>query len=87
MKNIKSFKENFQGQTMSVEVEIPQSIIDVCREYGVKEENIKEVFSNYIDDVVGTTWGQEDNQFRIFCDEADNIVDYIDETEEDDSEV
>lgn len=78
MKNIKSFNEEF-NERLIVEVEIPKSIIAICERHNIPQQNIKEVFSNYIDHVLGTTYGVETEGFEIYCEESDNITDYVDD--------
>lgn len=76
MKNFKSFNEQFNENNM-VEVEIPMTIIEICKRHNISDENIKEVFLNYINYTLGIEYGTESNGFEAYCEESDNITDYI----------
>lgn len=46
-------------------------------ELGIREENQKELFENYINHLLGTDYGVELEGFSVWCEEDDNISDYI----------
>lgn len=79
MKHLKGFNkinENFSDSNI-ITIEIPESIIEHMGEIGISEGNQKEVFENYINHLLGTDYGVELDGFSTWCDDEDNITDYI----------
>jgi hypothetical protein len=84
MKHLKKFNENseyyqkYEGE-LNINISIPPTMIEIAKEFGVSDENMKEVFESYIDHLLGTIYGQEENEFTTWCEDSDNIVDFISE--------
>ena len=83
--NIKMFEDFDEEPTpvsdediydMTTTVVIPKYIIEICREKGVKDEDIPEVYETYISHVTGELYGTERNEFKIWCEDhsGDNLV-------------
>jgi hypothetical protein len=91
MKHIKKFNEdiNFHKahfdlhhnpkDNLNLSISVPVSMISIAKEFGVLEENMEEVFGNYVQHLLGTTYNTEADEFRVWCEESDNIADYISE--------
>jgi hypothetical protein len=84
MKHLRKFNENseywqkYEGE-LNINIAIPPTMIEIAKEFGVTDENMKEVFESYIDHLLGTVYGQEENEFTSWCEDSDNIADYISE--------
>jgi hypothetical protein len=65
---------------MKIELEIPQGIIDLCREMNIPDVNIPIVFKDYCQDKLGVYVGVATNDFRIWTECDDNISDYVPKT-------
>ncbi len=84
MKHLKKFNENseywqkYEGE-LNINIAIPPTMIEIAKDFGVTDENMKDVFEAYIDHLLGTVYGQEENEFTAWCEDSDNIVDYISE--------
>lgn len=79
MKHLKGFdkiNENFSDSNI-ITIEIPESIKEHMEELGISEENQKELFENYINHLLGTDYGVELEGFSVWCEEDDNISDFI----------
>ena len=61
---------------MKIELEIPQGIIDLCRELNISDVNIPIVFEDYCKDKLGVYVGVATNDFRIWTETDSNITDY-----------
>jgi len=72
---------------MTVEIGIPKCIIEICREKGVKDDVIPEVYEAYISHAIGELYNSESEEFKTWCEDhgGDNLVEFID-NEYDDSE-
>lgn len=64
-------------RTDVVQVTIPTEIENYMENLGIPAEKHAEVFSNYIDHLLGTIYGTELESFTDWTDESDNISDYI----------
>lgn len=62
---------------MKIELEIPQGIIDLCRELNISDNNIPIVFKDYCQDKLGVYVGVATNDFKIWAEIDDNITDYV----------
>ena len=62
---------------MKIELEIPQGIVDLCRELNIADVNIPIVFKDYCQDKLGFYVGVATNDFRIWTECDDNICDYV----------
>ena len=65
---------------MKIELEIPQSIIDQCRELNIDDVNIPNVFKDYCQDKLGMYVGVAGNDFRYWAEDDDNICSYVPQT-------
>jgi len=90
MKHLRKFNEelnkivmgsdiNNNNNNLNINIDIPKSMISIAKEFGVTDENMEEVFNNYIQHLLGTIYGQEKNEFIAWCEDSDNISDYISE--------
>jgi hypothetical protein len=61
---------------MKIELEIPQSIIDQCRELNIADVNIPIIFKDYCQDKLGVYVGVAGNEFRNWTKDDGNICDY-----------
>jgi hypothetical protein len=75
---IKKSKLNEINSSLKIDVNIPTSMIDVAKEYGISNKYFKDVFNDYIKDILGIPYSQEADQFINWCEDPDNIADYID---------
>ena len=89
MKHLKRFNEEAEfypgfekdedysnNPEITVSFKIPESMVLIAKENGVSEENMEDLFTSYISHKIGETYNQEGDEFSIWCDESDNIVDY-----------
>ena len=65
---------------MKIELEIPQSIIDQCRELNIADVNIPIIFKDYCQDKLGVYVGVAGNEFRNWTKDDGNICDYVPKT-------
>lgn len=65
---------------MKIELEIPQGIVEQCKKLNIAEENISVVFKNYCYDKLGYFVALTDNDFKYWCEDDDNICDYVEKT-------
>jgi hypothetical protein len=68
--------DNSDDIEVKVTINIPKSLIKIAREFGVYDENMNDLFGSYISHLIGTVYGQEENDFTRWCEESDNISDY-----------
>ena len=62
---------------MVIQIRIPQSIINTCKECGWDELETKEYFSRYMDEVMNDPYKQFEQDFQIWLedqDEEENIL-------------
>jgi len=64
-------------KNMKIELEIPQEIIDICRELNINDVNIPYIFKDYCQDKLGVYVGIAGNEFRNWTKNDDNISDYV----------
>jgi hypothetical protein len=65
---------------MKIELEIPQSIIDQCRELNIADVNIPYIFKDYCQDKIGVYVGLAGNEFINWTKDDGNISDYLPKT-------
>lgn len=65
---------------MKIELEIPQGIIDQCRKMNIADVNIPNIFKDYCQDKLGIYVGVASNDFKYWCEDDDNICDYVETT-------
>jgi hypothetical protein len=65
---------------MKIELEIPQSIIDQCRELNIADVNILNIFKDYCQDKLGVYVGVVGNEFRNWTKDDGNTCDYVAKT-------
>jgi hypothetical protein len=65
---------------MKIELEIPQSIIDQCRELNINDVNIPYIFKDYCQDKIGVYVGVAGNEFRNWTKDDGNISAYLPKT-------
>ena len=65
---------------MKIELEIPQSIIDQCRELNIAYVNILNIFKDYCQDKLGVYVGVVGNEFRNWTKDDGNTCDYVAKT-------
>lgn len=91
MKHLKRFNEEAEfypgfekdedysnNPEITVSFKIPESMVKIAKENGVSEENMEDLFKTYISHKIGETYNQEGDEFSVWCEESDNIVDFID---------
>jgi hypothetical protein len=96
MKHLKRFNEEAEfypgfekdedysnNPEITVSFKIPKSMISIARKNGVSEENMEDLFVTYISHKIGETYGQEGDEFSAWCEESDNIVDFIEYDDDD----
>lgn len=80
MKHLRKFNEELDRIVkIHLNITIPTSMVSIAKEFGVTDENMEEVFNNYVQHLLGTIYNTEADDFRRWCEESDNIVDYISE--------
>ena len=62
---------------ITVSFKIPKSMISIAKKNGISEENMEDLFTTYISHKIGETYNQEGDEFSAWCEESDNIVDFI----------
>jgi hypothetical protein len=79
MKHLKRFdktNESISGSN-SITIIIPDSISAHMDELGIREENKKDLFENYINHLLGTNYGVELEGFSVWCEQDDNVSDFM----------
>jgi len=63
---------------MKITIEVPDAIIEHCKELNISQENIPKLFQFFIYDRLGfdSHWGID--SFLEWCEEDDNICDFVD---------
>jgi hypothetical protein len=68
--------DNSDDIEVKVTIDIPKSMINIAREFGVYDENMNDLFKSYINHLMTTIPGQEESDFTRWCEDSDNISDY-----------
>ena len=56
---------------MVIQIGIPQSIIDICRECGWDDLDTYEHFSRYLREVINHPYGQFEQDFRVWLEDLE----------------
>jgi hypothetical protein len=89
MKHLKRFNEEAEfypgfekdedySNNLEITVSIPKSMVSIAKKNGISDKNMEDLFLTYISHKIGETYGHEENEFSVWCEESDNIVDFID---------
>jgi hypothetical protein len=71
--------DGYLPKKINLNINIPPSMVSIAKKFGVTDENMEEVFNNYIQHLLGTIYNTEGDEFILWCEDSDNIADYISE--------
>lgn len=81
MKHLKKFNENTHTDSnLTFKLSVPSNVYNILKNKGIKESKIIEAYKEYIMYSLGISTGTDLNQFELWCQNEDNLVDFIDET-------
>ena len=55
---------------------IPIGSYDLLKKMGVPDDNIVTAYGEYVKHALGITYGTDLSEFKIWCDNPDNLVDF-----------
>jgi CRP-like cAMP-binding protein len=55
---------------------VPVSAYELLKKNGVSDENIVAAYTEYVKHSLGLTYGTDLEEFRTWCEESDNLVDF-----------
>ena len=65
---------------MEITLNIPESIVEICNKNDITDETkIVQIYTNFVNDMLGRTWEREVDSFETYCENDDNVIDYVDE--------
>jgi hypothetical protein len=84
MKHIKKFNEEIGGlykykpviNNINVNVNIPDSMIEIARENNIPDSKMESLFQQYIEDSIGLSSGTEYQGFSNWCSDSENLMDF-----------
>jgi len=78
-KRMKQQKEYESKYTISIPV--PVSAYELLKKSGVTDENIVAAYTEYVKHSLGLPYGTDLEEFRTWCEESDNLVDFLEPKE------
>ena len=71
MRQQKEFESKYQ-----VSFPVPVSAYELLKSKGVSDSKIVEAYQQYVNHALGLTYGTDLEEFRAWCNESDNLVDF-----------
>lgn len=69
-------EQPLDGEIKYVTIEIPEVIVEKAIELGIDESRIEDMFEQYINDSIGTTYNSELEYFTLWAEEQNNLDDF-----------
>lgn len=60
----------------AISIPVPVNAYELLKQEGVSDENIVPAYKEYVKHSLGLTYGTDLEEFRAWCDESDNLVDF-----------
>ena len=78
MKHLKRFNEEIGNEPKyTISMSVPVSAYELLKKSGVPDESIVAAYTQYVKHSLGLTYGTDLDEFRAWCEESDNLVDFI----------
>lgn len=62
----------------TISLAVPVSAYELLKNNGVPDKNIVAAYTEYVKHSLGITYGTDLDEFRAWCDESDNLVEFQD---------
>jgi len=70
------FQQQEDESKFAISIPVPVNAYELLKQEGVSDENIVPAYKEYVKHSLGLTYGTDLEEFRAWCNESDNLVDF-----------
>lgn len=72
-------QKKYYESKYNISMPVPVNALELLKKSGVPDENVVAAYTEYVKHSLGLTYGTDLEEFRTWCEESDNLVDFKDE--------